>query len=952
MSKIVSDKNTVHIALATYPQNQASEYVKDIENYYKGFKGRLSGNFVESATFHENLYKPLIYHIFGNYDVAFVSIVDSYKFGQKIFLPKVDDLSDKSINGYNPNSYQILTGICLKEKRGKSLISLYNSVKRKKFIGIINLKLNNGLHIGNGQELINPLCSKISTLIKSNKTSEFIINQSFSWFELTVLLFDNNFDIITKTISDLRGLTLGDLNLPDNSVADNSLIKLLHVSKKDINKCHIFIDTNSYFGLSYDQFTTGKLNNIKSLKTQIEFQVKPGHYVQVYNELTRLGLRANRELTREKKIVENDILINQNETKFLIGKNDFLIKFKSDKLENNYRLFKCIRDYNTGIGKYIRRIKTTVLTENFEKECDSSDLIQWSEKLKGLSYSHIALEEIERFLLELKVSRQIREKVIKILFNYNSGILDRVMFTYFLDFTVFIRNFLQAIVSDYLQFKYCLLSPGDRDKKYKRLINKLFKKLTKTPCGWKAFLVSEIKSFNKQKEFYFKDGYHFKDIDYLESKYKVIISAFEEGYHLRLLNGYVFEEMYDLDVDFNSSIQQLLTSYNTIVADMANFYYENPYLSGMLVQLNLQNTVSNDFSINYNAYHLTAPEFVFFTLEKEILNPLLSNSETLIKLDILKVEVLLEILKGLNNKHLMEYYDEEIIDIRYLFIDYSRYTLSCNGDRDLFIYWFWTYNFQNSSLYNSLGKFREKYFKTELFRLLLVIGLENKEDMDKLECPIPELYHYWNRYFCEFKELAKLLLSKLEENDFIIKVLDIINKEKVTSGSDRNLKEGVMEIIDSMSQHIRDKGEFKYMSFIITKKHFLKEVYEKYFKKYNNPHASFSNSDTEMLKFLREKHALLYHGIIYSFLKLIYEKNEGKVRLLRRNWADGKPIKKFLINDENKRFLFYTEQLGGTFHTNSTRLNEYFTLENSLIQTIFHLGAIKKKELMKHFLQL
>ncbi|MFN4152991.1 MAG: hypothetical protein ACK4IX_18755, partial [Candidatus Sericytochromatia bacterium] len=228
-----------------------------------------------------------------------------------------------------------------------------------------------------------------------------------------------------------------------------------------------------------------------------------------------------------------------------------------------------------------------------------------------------------------------------------------------------------------------------------------------------------------------------------------------------MLNCYMYEEIDDFDLDFNSSIQQLLTTYNTLIYELSKTFdtFKNDEYS-ILVSLNLRKTVSNYLSINYNVYHLTTPELVFSTIIKEIFN---SYEETLrlnpLKTNLLsqKNDLFVEAIK--TNEFLFDMYKSNQIEFERINIDIIRVIYTYYSDVKLFGFWFWVFNVQNSSLYNSRGSFNEDHFKMELFRELIIVkifynrkypNIENNNWHD-LECPIPEFQVYWDRHYATIK---------------------------------------------------------------------------------------------------------------------------------------------------------------------------------------------------------
>ena len=139
-----------------------------------------------------------------------------------------------------------------------------------------------------------------------------------------------------------------------------------------------------------------------------------------------------------------------------------------------------------------------------------------------------------------------------------------------------------------------------------------------------------------------------------------------------------------------------------------------------LIRLNNIDTVSDYLSINYAVPHLTSPEFVVSTIIKEILNHIpLDSKELEIKLNHYNKE-LFNFKKYINESYFDDMYQSGMININYFIIDAIRFHITFKSNFKLFEYWFWTYNFQNTSLYDTNGLFNEQQLKQEIFRLLLI----------------------------------------------------------------------------------------------------------------------------------------------------------------------------------------------------------------------------------------
>ncbi|MCX6280193.1 MAG: hypothetical protein NT004_19185 [Bacteroidetes bacterium] len=105
MDELKFESSAVHIALATYPIGKEKEFHEHIDSIYSDFRERqktLNPDGVHRSNVYFNPYR---YHMFGHYNVGYISLIDNYKFAQRVFtstsFPK------------NTFSYQIQTGSLL-----------------------------------------------------------------------------------------------------------------------------------------------------------------------------------------------------------------------------------------------------------------------------------------------------------------------------------------------------------------------------------------------------------------------------------------------------------------------------------------------------------------------------------------------------------------------------------------------------------------------------------------------------------------------------------------------------------------------------------------------------------------------------------------------------------------------------------------------------------------------
>lgn len=903
---------TLHIALVSLPQHDEQRHTDAlIEDLYNSYRRDIQ-HFSNLGTDQDKyLYNPLGYFILGNYDVALISLVNNYKFAQKQLTPR----EESSCAFFaEPNSYQVITGSCpiINKEFSPKEFFIEKQKKAEDFVCISNLKINNKLLIGSGNELFQGLLLLIDEMIRNEfrvpkgKTSyNYFLQQSYSWFEITLVIFSQNIAHFSKILTALRNLTVNDLtNYPASGLTKtralkNSLYESLLQSRtdyKDINP-HLFADTHSYFGVHFNYLEKPSPQKPVKLKTQIEWQVKPGHFTDLVKEL--------------KQSLGEDLFTNDNF--ILTGKTDYYIQEQQDHLDNNIRLLKALKT-NPKIFNFARKVKTRVmLAHKPDKITNPHQQLHPSFKSwlrsNHLVHDNNTLNDYSRILKKLKISRNVRNKINKIYYNYNNGIQDPILFTYFLDFSIFMENLTLLIQEENTKFE-------------------------------KAF-----QSMDNWSDFENKSVYETENL--LVEK----IEIFDEGYRIRMLNCHNFEDITDFDLDFNSSVQQLLSTYNTICAHISNLFFAR-HSHGPVVQLYLKNTVSNYETINYDVYHLTSPEFVFFTLVKEVLNKFVyaddewtrrNNKEK--REDKKSIQDIINLLENeVLDSRLRDYFEHDLIDFEYYFLDAIKFIQTCNLDFELYQYWFWTYNFQNAALYDRVGTFNEEHFKKELARLAFVACLFDV-DLAKVECPIPEIYFLWERHSKSIKANVRDFISKSNAISafklFILSAFQYPNLDIPAKAT---------------HSHINDAGS-KYRSLITwMDPNDLSALPTEKLLRLLNVIMHLDISSKPIIQSLQKgqpvycnandlDNYVFLNSFIHAYLRLIYVKNGKTVRLLRRDWENGDPLLSF-IQSGKKNYLYYIDQFGGIFLPDNTRSSKYFCIRNAALQSLWHYAMLYKKQLL------
>jgi hypothetical protein len=949
MDNLNFESSAVHIALATYPIGDEIGFRRHLDSIYSKFKANVHPGTNTGTEFY---YTPYRYHIFGHYNVCYISLIDNYKFAQRVFsntqFPK------------NAFSYQIQTGSLLNpipiNKFNKDLLDyIYLEYP---YIQITNFKLSNGLLIGNGADFKNVVISKLHKKLHPHIiNSQYLLLNSFNWSDITLILISKIPRLPFDIIYDLRSLTFNDLfsekeEIKSSEIIENSFYySVLGFQNEEIKKSHVFADTHSYYGFALDIFketnATNKYFN-DEFHTLMEIEEKPGHLRNFATSLIENNLISNSILD---KIGKTDYIITE-PLRNIQNKDqrNSLINDPLNSLRSKHKIFHHIIDNK--LYEHIKRLKTTPIFEltnaQIEQPILKEGIFNISKTLVKLIFKNQKEEEILLIALKkLNFSRQLRTKIRKVLHSYKIGITDNILFIYFIDFMPYIK-FLKSHILQKAKQQDRLILNGE----YPDLAD--------------------------------PDGLN---VNRMESNFDSILKAFEEAYDDRILNNYQFEDINDYSIDFNTSITQIISTTDSLIKMISPSLFETD--GKLLIRQNELNTVSNIISINYNVFHLLEPPFVVNTIVKEILNSFefhLHKNDKSAKI----INNCKHILKEeLYQRHQLDPFEDMIYNnfkIIYYEIDVIKYFYTFNGNIELYIFWSWTHFLQHTGVYSSVGYIDEKHFINELLRIMLITAVFEKEyfEKDSLACPIPELYSYWEKDYHKIKILVKKIISlnhftKLTTAlvyEFTNETLNYLADTKKGSRINAliSMLQGKFDSLQNSNQSKTNKLfkniEDNFDRFSITQK------LEKYLNKKNKNrkkllniwlsiemfnlqyrsdleqgksiifNKSFVNDPSDFNETKKEMMNLFFNCLSYTILSWYFEKMNGKIHLLRRDYATGEPILEFV--QENKNVFLFVDPNGDFYTPDSDSRQQLMKFKHTVFYSLWHLGVVFKKQIFQN----
>jgi hypothetical protein len=927
----------IHLAFSTFPSGKELEFVRAKRKTFSDYRVESEKHLIDNQKIEDCLYNPLIFHLFGTFDVVFVSLIDNYKFCQKVF--DVD-----SPQAGSTTSYQIVTGICnnqfLPTDGIKSYFPRNNNTEQKlsakKYVHITNFKVNNGLLIGNGNQFVDAVMKKMSEKLKD---IDFIIFKSFSWSEIVLLQFGDDLEELQKNIIRFREFSLEDIaeEKEKAAIVNDSLYgfvskeNLPYCKFESIEKSHVFVDSHSYSGVDYFEFNcidydqnTNPYKDDK-FKSSIEFQVKPGHFMPLFQIL-----KANPMFDQSKVLFKN-------------GKTDYLVKETDHKaFKSNYDVNKEYRHGTGELRRHIRKMKTNFLVDVCSSEGipDSNifaenKLVKKDEGVNNFSYFlavnyTIDLQDLKSKIKKLGVSRQIREKIIKAFSNYNNLVKDTILYSEFIELRGYLLYILKDIILEVDRLDTFFLDPIVFDKRYRS----------------RDLILSEI-----------------------EEKWTIALDIFEDAYQNRVHNNYLYEDLNEFSIDFNSAVNQINSIQDFLVKTTNNVFFPR-FKDEIIVTQNEIDSKSNIINVNYNVYHYLEPTLIFTTLMKEVMNGVLTKADIFLKIsntdeknissnyfNDIKREIELELAPELNS---FQRSALNSFDFFYYFSDLAKMTYTFLFDYDLYEYWSWAYFMQNSSMYKSSGLPENVRFQRELLKMCLVKNVFNPE-LKHVRNPAPELFDLWQKSILDIENLSKLIKSndKFEKATFIfskfILVDSLVKREKIDDG------ERISAFKIKLYNDIKENGIINYIEGKKADRK-IDQILQNLLGS-DNEGIMYLQDDVKILKYaslllqyqiknnsslhLKELMELPF-GKFYYICALsnaslsVFKGNESTPKILRRDWQKGIPLIEFSTKEKASLFV---DPCGGFFYNSAPLRQEHFGFINRIIDVLWDMAEVDKKRL-------
>lgn len=898
-----------------------NEFEKGLfEPYRKGINEYGNGKLLD-----ERVFRPKFYKMFGDNNAMFITLADDFAFvSRSLHSAHMANEGEPHRKNYN---VQVVNGVYIRQdNKGKQLVDLADTTFLRKnacypYVGAICLKINNGLLIGNGLELamlikdkMEQIAAKIEPCTNPLRKCQIIIINSFSNFELTVLIFSYEISKILTFVNSVRKLRLSDLDDEEKKkeIVEGSLLEMYKKEDNetdiDIEDAHLFSSTITRLG--YDSTAWKDINdtenedNSEKFRIQIDFELRTGHCNVFWKEIKDLA----------EDIWKNDLSNETDNLSFLTvpGHHTTRLEISSASIKEVDLLQSKILESQL-IHSHVRKVRLKLIfpiDETKEERKISERHPSLMNNLRNACFEEESLSKLKSNLSALGVSRVLKERLLKMFSTFNTCLNDVTYFPFFLELRGFLKSILISI-----------------------------EKRAEDNCGKNDN--TELHAWINKK-----------------------IAVYERAYFNRFHHSSRALAVSDSNLEYNGGIQQVLTAYDYVYKTIMGFVTHDStternegeesiiYISGY------EDVNSEKNSLKVDITHLTSPELLTTVMWKEALN---FFWETLIATEgkeEQKTEKYMLLLKDIlqEGDKLVFFRNSIRLDRRldrrrrghdilyntispkfmqYIVLENYVFYNGYNGDFELYTNRYWNYFLQMAHKYDSPinGEMNEKSFIIFMVRWLFVRKLAIYTDSDdasgilSYNVYVPydrSIADLWMHYIADAISFVDILVDVLR-NFSIIETLDADKSRFVIRGlnesyQDRPIKQQI-EILKEIECNLESDSE---------------SLLQGKIKIYNSDMGCTFNY-VNMLSLSLMKSAEMLNDI--SEDKRLQCKN-FPVKVLRRD-EKGK-----IVNSEGYQPLL-ADPLGGVFlHDNSLR-HKYFRMRMAYQMSLWDLAFRDKKNDLK-----
>ena len=803
------------ITLFTTQKDKQDVYFDRIK---KGFFEQLRGEIdrqhqhLPEDYLNEHFYQPGCYCIFGPFDLALISLIDSLDICMRSLHTSGAEVGHSVLQF----QHKLVTGLMprIQDRSIQQLAeaSFLKKTERLPYIGIASFKLSNPILIGAGIHFSQCILAYIGCLEEKFKAEhhrlEVITYKTFGWNEITLLIFSDSYASITRFILKLRESNFGQMS--ETILAqdeDQSFQQAIDLIKSDSLFMHWMRKVKAYSAAEKGENTMVETHwsenpELTYIKEELEqfledsreqdIKLENAHLFQSSSTLFGFDLELYRLHEKKKKRIENDLIKGKDDAilftrissrpghfmaaneavnsagkdasqpgsddiHILIGNSDMLMPDLVDTENTRWPFEELDRNLSApDLRKHVTNTYTTAVIKLDKNSIENN----WVDK-EHLYSGHLLIQytynyrSVQRILDEIGVHRMLKERLYRNISNYNEGILDTVLYQYFIE----MRPYLDEI---------------------EVFIRRYYEEVYRDP---------EIEETQIRLDYF---------CQYLDT----MIGRFETAYLNRYHQNSNLLEISDTNTKYSGGIQQLLTgvdmAYKLICMALGDYEPELKRAKSMAYITGYSDVSSYRFAICLNPMHVFHPSLFASIVTHEATNHFLEklrgniyfqtyNSEggsdlnnvyiCLQPADMKQQQVLSELRKAarqiLRKGHEAGDYTEDDVyrqnlmrkDIssslfQYLLSDLITYYFGYNQNPELFDFWHWNYFLQTPDSYSSKTRVDDELFRNFLLRMQLVHRVIGSDlQAGQVFVPQKNIQILWDTWFVEIKHLVDIMMK-------------------------------------------------------------------------------------------------------------------------------------------------------------------------------------------------
>lgn len=699
------------------------------------------------------LYNPIAFKTFGDNDLMFYTLFDDFAFPNRVLHPFHGYGKRDGNAEYENFEYQVVVGLnsyiasAQSANTLKTVFDPYDPDKSKLdsylFTCATRFKINPIFLCGTGLDCVQLVKSYLSAEYE-RLDGKIILLNGVGCDELLMLNFSNDICAIAKFIYRIRNIQFKSLSavkeLYGNVRSKCIASEISKKEQKDIDEAHVFTSSYSLCGYAL-QSRMGELPGMLSstdFLVKFTWDIKPGHIgsftKKLQAEIKKLGLKGQ----------EDRLFLNRSIVNYSLDGATFSTPRNLIETIDSFRAIDLDKSD-------IRKLHITVSVKDDEnyliinedggfQHVDSFDPGKHPSTphiFKKSIFSADDMSALRGALGRGRISKALKERVMKMYQNFNDCIQDPQFVVSFLSLRAFLMHIIEVIAQ-----------------------------------------------YNAGKLEFSANNIH----EWLDE----CVRDFEQAYLNRFHQSNRMRTLSDFNIEWNGGIQQLICSMDhTYKTLMKTCGVKDPY--AFMYVSGHERVHVNDHVYRINMQHITYPELFASTIWKEFFNFVpqlvkLRDDKIILPFESLMNDEFVTALQGRISSHIkfngskpthkifLKHVNKEFRTV--MIADLMTFYYGYNSSFDEFTFWYIRYFLQTPGSYNRDGTVFLDNFIIFFCRIMLVHRLAGATESDlealRFNPPDPSIASLWTELFSDVLTLSSLLTDILAPYHFVETVKGVV----------------------------------------------------------------------------------------------------------------------------------------------------------------------------------